>query len=258
MEAMTMAEKLVKTALDEKGAENGTKYVRWYNAAMGSGLSLSAAWCAIFVSWCARQVGIGTKRIPNFAGCTTGRRLFQNLGFWKEKAGYEPKRGDLILFDWDGDATLCEHVGIVTGSDGKKVYTVEGNSGGTVREKSYGKSSKVILGYVHWEEEEDLTKAETQALIDRAMETMEKKLGTQMEQTEKALAARVEALEAKKIYHTAEEIPDWGKAEVTALMAEGILKGDLNGDLKLSEEMLRLLVILKRKEEKGHDSARGV
>ena len=36
--------------------------------------------------------------------------------------------GDAIFFDWDLDGT-ADHVGIVIGTDGSRVYTVEGNSG---------------------------------------------------------------------------------------------------------------------------------
>lgn len=244
---MDWNERLVKVALDELGAENGEKYVRWYNAAMGSKLNLSAAWCAIFVSWCARQAGVSTKKIPNFAGCTTGRRLFQKLGSWRERGEYLPKRGDLVLFDWDGDPSLSEHVGIVTERDGKKVYTVEGNSGKTVREKSYPLGSGVILGYVNWEEEENLTKAETEKLIEEMAAKLEKKL---TETLEKKLAAR-----EPKVYDTVEEVPLWGQETVKALVADGALKGGADGKLKLSEEMLRLLVILERKEEKEDDGA---
>lgn len=243
---MEMRERLVKVALDELGAENGEKYVRWYNAAMGSKLNLGAAWCAIFVSWCARQAGVSTQKIPNFAGCTTGRRWFQKLGFWRERGSYQPQRGDLILFDWDGDPTLAEHVGIVTGRDTNKVYTVEGNSAKTVRQKQYALASKVILGYVQWKEEENLTKEETQALIQTAVNTLEKKL-----------TERLEA-EKKRVYHRAEEVPDWSREALTELMREGIVKGDGSGDLNLTEDMLRLLVMLWRKGEGSDDGTEGV
>lgn len=241
---MEMRERLVKVALDEEGAENGQKYVRWYNAAMGSKLNLSAAWCAIFVSWCARQAGVSTKKIPNFAGCTTGRRLFRSLGSWRERGEYTPKRGDLVIFDWDGDATLAEHVGIVTGGDAKKVYTVEGNTGKTVRQRSYSQTSKNILGYVCWEEEENLTEAETKALIDSVAKKLEEKIRQATEEKE-------------VLYHRMEDIPAWGKETAEELIESGALKGDEAGDLKLSEAMLRVLVIWARKE-KADDGATGI
>lgn len=257
---MELSERLVKVALDEKGAADGSKYVRWYNGAMGSKLSLSAAWCAIFVSWCARQAGISTKKIPNFAGCTTGRRLFQNLGFWKEAEGYTPKRGDLILFDWDGDTTLSEHVGIVTGVTETKVSTVEGNSGKTVREKSYNRSSKVILGYASWEEKE-MTEAETKKLVENGVETATKAMKERLEKLEqewKLLGERMEKMKEEERYDRVEEVPEWGRETIKKLMEEGTLKGGTDGKLGLSGEMVRLLVILERREEKKDESGEGI
>ena len=43
--------------------------------------------------------------------------------------------GDAIFFDWDLDGT-ADHVGIVIGTDGSRVYTVEGNSGDACKIKS--------------------------------------------------------------------------------------------------------------------------
>lgn len=50
------------------------------------------------------------------------------------------------IFDWDHDGT-CDHVGIVERCDGTTVYTVEGNSGDAVRERSYAIHSDSIMGY---------------------------------------------------------------------------------------------------------------
>lgn len=50
------------------------------------------------------------------------------------------------FFDWDHDGT-CDHVGIVERCDGTTVYTIEGNSGDAVKERSYAISSDSIMGY---------------------------------------------------------------------------------------------------------------
>lgn len=47
-------------------------------------------------------------------------------------------------------------------------------------------------------------------------------------------------------YHTIDDIPEWAKDTIVKLNVKGILKGDENGDLKLSYQMIRLLVILDR------------
>ena len=51
-----------------------------------------------------------------------------------------------IFFDWEHDGT-CKHVGIVERCDGETVYTIEGNSGDVVKERSYAIRSDSIMGY---------------------------------------------------------------------------------------------------------------
>ncbi|EOS56327.1 hypothetical protein C814_02864, partial [Anaerotruncus sp. G3(2012)] len=46
--------------------------------------------------------------------------------------------------DLDGSA---DHVGIVIGTDGSRVYTVEGNSGDACKIKSYDLNYQCIKGY---------------------------------------------------------------------------------------------------------------
>lgn len=252
---MDEREALVQAALGELGTAGGEKYVAWYNGAAGSRLSLKAAWCAIFASWCARQAGVSPERLPNFASCTAGRNQFRRMGVWRERtSGYAPRRGDLILFDWDADPALAEHVGIVTGADEEYVYTVEGNSGNMVREKRYTRSSGKVLGYVSWKEEMEMTKEEARTLIDQKAAEVKEEAAEEarnyadrhdaMVMTEAKRYARQVA--AGTLYHKAAEIPAWGKETVERLMASGALRGGADGDLALSEEMLRVLVIMER------------
>ena len=47
-------------------------------------------------------------------------------------------------------------------------------------------------------------------------------------------------------YNTLEEVPEWGKATIEKLMNLEVLKGDENGNLNLSYDLLRTLVIHDR------------
>ena len=47
-------------------------------------------------------------------------------------------------------------------------------------------------------------------------------------------------------YHKLEDIPEWGAPTVQYLLNSGSLHGDENGDIDLSRDMLRILVILDR------------
>lgn len=132
---------IVQIALSQVGNVGGQPYWSWY------GFSKRVEWCAVFVSWVANQAGyIQTGVIPKFAGCETGINFFKAIGQWKE-AGYTPKGGDIIFFDWESDGSVS-HVGIVEKVENGRVYTVEGNSTDDgCRQKNYSIDSKVIFGY---------------------------------------------------------------------------------------------------------------
>ena len=131
---------VVDVALSQVGNKGGEPYWRWY------GFNSRIEWCAVFVSWVYNQVGELNIAVPKFSTChTQGVPWFKTLGLWKDK-GYVPKSGDVIFFDWEQDGHV-DHVGIVETSDGKEVYTIEGNSRDEVKRKKYKIKSKYIYGY---------------------------------------------------------------------------------------------------------------
>lgn len=62
------------------------------------------------------------------------------------------------------------------------------------------------------------------------------------------LKERVEKLEdiVGEVYHNLEQVPNWAFETICKLQERGILKGDAKGDLKLSYQMIRILVMLDR------------
>ena len=73
---------------------------------------------------------------------------FQERGLWQDNS-YEPRPGDIIFFDWNdgGQDGQSDHVGIVEKVENGRVYTVEGNSGDSVRQNSYPIGYYEIYGY---------------------------------------------------------------------------------------------------------------
>ena len=129
---------LVELAKRQVGNVGGYPYWSWY------GFSSRVEWCACFVSWCYNQAG---KSEPRFAGCEwQGVPWFQSHGQWGARGYNNLAPGDAIFFDWDLDGT-ADHVGIVIGTDGSRVYTVEGNSGDACKIKSYDLNYECIKGY---------------------------------------------------------------------------------------------------------------
>ena len=107
-------DQIVTVALSQIGTMGGDPYWSWY------GFNSRVEWCACFVSWCANECGyIDAGVIPKYAD-------------WADESGQ------------DG---LSDHTGIVQKVENGRVYTVEGNSGDSVRQNSYPVGYYEILGY---------------------------------------------------------------------------------------------------------------
>ena len=137
---------IVAVARSPIGNVGGEPYWRWY------GFTERVDWCACFVSWCANQCGyIEAGVIPKFSGCEWGVYWFRQHDQWAGR-NITPTPGMIIFFDWedeeggglDGGA---DHVGIVERVENGRVYTIEGNTADSCRERSYLLGHFDILGY---------------------------------------------------------------------------------------------------------------
>ena len=135
---------IVSVALSQVGNVGGEPYWSWY------GFSSRVEWCACFVSWCANECGyIDTGVIPKYAGCVNGVQWFKDRGQWMDGSA-EPAPGMIIFFDWNdenGQDGHSDHTGIVEKVENGRVYTIEGNSGDSVRQNSYPVGHYEVLGY---------------------------------------------------------------------------------------------------------------
>ncbi len=139
---------IVAVALSQVGNIGGQPYWSWY------GFEGRVEWCACFVSWCANECGyIENGIIPKFAGCVNGVQWFKDRGQWADNS-IEPTPGMIIFFDWDSpngssgpQDGQSDHVGIVEKCENGIVYTVEGNSGDSCRQRQYPVGYYEILGY---------------------------------------------------------------------------------------------------------------
>lgn len=129
---------IVDIAKSQVGNVGGQPYWSWY------GFNSRVEWCACFVSWVLNQAGYSE---PKFAACQSqGIPYFSSNGRWANRGYKDIAPGDVIFFDWEGDGS-SDHVGIVIGTDGSRVYTVEGNSGDACKIRDYDLNSSVIMGY---------------------------------------------------------------------------------------------------------------
>ncbi len=105
---------------------NYTEYGSWYGINPG-------AWCAMFVSWCARQAQIPTSVLKNSAGAGCSASYF-NIPYYNGSS-YTPQPGDLFF------TKSWSHVGIVASVSGSSFTTIEGNSSDKVTSHTYSISN---------------------------------------------------------------------------------------------------------------------
>lgn len=246
-------EKLLGIARAEIGVKespagsNKVKYNTWFYGRAVSGKSY--AWCAVFVCWCFAQAGLRSL-VKITGGCTTMMRWFEANGQTIEPKSAQP--GDLVFYQFDKDS-YADHIGIVESVTKDGVVAIEGNTsitsdddGGAVmrRERKWGQI--MAVGRPKWpedaKEENGMTKDEIKVLVKA-------EVAEAMKDVTATIAAAVrEAMPT--VYHSLEEMPEWYRDTIRELVAKGVLKGDSTGDLKLSEEMCRVLVVVGRMMDK--------
>ncbi|MCH5212417.1 MAG: CHAP domain-containing protein [Oscillospiraceae bacterium] len=118
--------------------DNHTKYNNWFY-----GSDTSAAWCAIFICWCANQAGIPTSTIALNAQAGDIKSSSASNKFGTPTVSFSshtPQIGDIIFVDNTGNG-VSNHVGLVVDVDSSYIYTVEGNYSDKVSSLTYSRSN---------------------------------------------------------------------------------------------------------------------
>jgi peptidoglycan hydrolase-like protein with peptidoglycan-binding domain len=122
---------MLSVAQAELGTLEGSSRANSYGVAVGiSSSTRNYAWCAVFVSWVARQTGATTFRDSYVKGWVNKARA----GQYHLSVVSSPRPGDIVAFDWNGGSNFNdgnEHIGIVRTTSGStsSFTTVEGNTG---------------------------------------------------------------------------------------------------------------------------------
>ena len=168
-------------------------------------------WCAGFVSAAAVMAGLG-EHYPLECSCSRMIEKAKKMSIWVEDDRYVPKTGDWVLYDWqaqgEGDCTGApEHVGIVIGREKNTLLVAEGNYDNMVKLRKIPVNYEKIRGFVCPRYEQ------------------EEHMG----------------------FQTVEQVPEYARATIEKLVADGCLRGITEDDLGLSTELIRILVILDRR-----------
>ena len=136
------ARDLIQIALTQVGYQESsdhTKYNAWYY-----GSDTAAAWCNIFVSWCANQAGIPTSVIPKMAATRYTKAWMVEHAFYDDTFTTTPQCGDLIFFHND-EGTIC-HIAMVIS------YNASDN---TIRYVGGNQSNSVTVRTLAWVKNQD-------------------------------------------------------------------------------------------------------
>lgn len=133
------------------------------------------------------------------------------MGIWLEEDGYVPRPGDWVLYNWQADKS-GDDIGAPD-----HVGVVIGVEQGEILavEGNYDNAVKLRRFPRDWE------KIRGYVCPKREEETMR--------------------------YHTITEVPEYARTTIEKLTADGSLRGVSEDDLGLSEELVRILVILDRR-----------
>lgn len=154
--------------------------VKFWNHVIGGGFVNGdvTPWCACFVTWVLDNTNYNGQEAKSLINVRAGGKSGAGAGGYLEYASehgmlkkndncsmyssgstkYTPKPGDLVIFSWDSDwngvassdAPGHDHIGIVQKADNGTLYTIEGNSGNAVREKTYSLDSCQVSAFISW------------------------------------------------------------------------------------------------------------
>lgn len=199
-----------------EGSREHREILEVYNAIeplpRGYRMTAKDPWCAAFVSAAAVMAGM-EMLYPMECSCSRIIEKAKKMGIWVENDCHVPRIGDWVLYDWQAKGTedcvgAPDHVGIIIGLEADELLVVEGNYDNMVKLRKIPVDYEKLRGYVCPEFEEE---------------------------------------EHAVYIHTLAQVPEYARATIEKLTADGSLRGIGEDDLGLSEELIRILVILDRR-----------
>ena len=159
-EAANVADDIIAVANSKIGyyKSDRNEFTEWFY-----GKKTTAAWCAIFVSWCSNQVGELGKSVVKSDNCQEMLNWFKKRGeYYNVDSGYVPQKGDIVFFQTHtkGKTNHVEFVaktGYTTKNGKKYIDCVGGNTSNDKKVQDYvfaksrniNYSSCKVLGYAH-------------------------------------------------------------------------------------------------------------
>lgn len=220
------------TGIKEGGAEHAA-LMDFYNMIdplpRGYRMTLKDAWCAAYL--CATAWKLGYRNWNFECSCSRLQEMAKADGIWRDRC-YIPQVGDWVVFDLSKPWGKGDHIGVVTGTDGRKVYSCEGNFSDSVKNRlDLQIGDERICGYICNDFFE---------LVDNSnfIDGDRPNIPVEIPKNEEAH----EMLNYNKV----EEMPKWSQEGVQELCDIGVIEGVGGGDLGMSLMEIRFAVWLWR------------
>lgn len=190
-------EAVLTTARGELGSREqpaGSNRIKYNTAYYGREVSGSSyPWCCVFLWWVFRQAGAADL----FFG---GRRTAYCpalLEFHKKQQVTDYRPGDIIFFNFNGRSNAA-HVGLCEGWDGKRITTIDGNTGvgneangGAVLRRTRDKTYIVGAYRPAYQEESILTQAQFDEMLNDWLARQAAKPASRWSRMDEAKAAGI-------------------------------------------------------------------
>lgn len=165
------------------------------------------AWCAAFVSATAVLSGLG-HLLPLECSCRKIIEKAGKMGIWVENDAYVPQIGDWVLYNWDAQGN-----GDDQGAPDHVGVIIGVDTELCVVEGNYNNAVKLRKIPLNWEK----------------------------------IRGFVCPKYGQQKFHTLDDVPEYARATVEKLCDDGSLRGIAADDLGLTEDLIRMLVILDRR-----------
>ena len=196
---MATAEKILEIARSQIGTRESpanSDNVKYNTAYYGREVSGKYPWCAVFVWWVFREAGASDLYYggDKTAYCPT------LMSFHKKQAVTDYRPGDIVFFNFSGRSS-AGHVGICESWDGTYITTIDGNTGSASEDNGGAvlrrrRHKKFIVGAYRpeYQEDDDMTQDQFDAMMENWMSRQAKKKPTQqweIEGLERAVKAGI-------------------------------------------------------------------
>ena len=196
---MATAEKILEIARSQIGTRESpanSDNVKYNTAYYGREVSGKYPWCAVFVWWVFREAG--APELYYGGGETAYCPALMSFHKNQKVTDYRP--GDIVFFNFSGRSS-AGHVGICESWDGTYITTIDGNTGSASEDNGGAvlrrrRHKKFIVGAYRpeYQEDDDMTQDQFDAMMENWMSRQAKKKPTQqweIEGLERAVKAGV-------------------------------------------------------------------